>query len=775
MDATPNLGLPYIMAAQSQKHVTHNEAIRALDAVVQLSVLDRHLSAPPGSPAEGARYIIAPSPTGAWSGHAGSVTAYQDGAWMLYAPSQGWIAWVADEDIAVVWSGSAWVALTTGEGGGGGDPDPTPEFETVAINGATADMTNRLSLNSEASLFNHDGDGHQIKINKATPGDTASLLYQTGFSGRAELGLAGDDDFHFKVSADGSIWNEAIVIDKDTGEVAFPNTSLGGGGGAPTDAEYIVKSANGGLSAERVLTDTATVAWDYATGGQAKGNVPNDAITYAKLQNVSAADKILGRATSGAGDVEEIACTAFARSILDDADAAAARTTLGLTIGTNVQAYDADLSAVAGLSPSNDDVVQRKSGAWANRTLAQLLADLAALGTTFQPLDADLSSVAGLAPSNDDVVQRKSGAWANRTLAQLLADLAALGTTFQPLDADLTAVAGLSPSNDDIVQRKSGAWTNRTPAQVTADLAAFTGDSGSGGLKGLVPAPAAGDAAAGKFLHANGSYAVPSGGGGGGGGGRELLTASRTYYVRTDGSDSNNGLGDSSGAAFLTRQYAYDVICATLDLAGHTVTVQIDDGTYTGGVDLTQSWTGGGSVIFRGNTSTPANVVISTTSDHCYDVQCPLPGVLQILDQKMQTTTTGACINVQAPAIVQYGNVNFGAAQYHVAASGAGANAFGISNYAISGGGTHHWLGALCSQITDQSKTITITGTPAFTAFARVGYGAQLTASGNTFSGSATGARYQVLACGVCNAGGAGASYLPGGGPGSTATGAQYV
>ncbi len=76
MDETPNLGLPYIMAAQSQKHVTHNEAIRALDAIVQLSVLDRDLTAPPGSPAEGARYIVAASPTGAWSGHAGDVAAF---------------------------------------------------------------------------------------------------------------------------------------------------------------------------------------------------------------------------------------------------------------------------------------------------------------------------------------------------------------------------------------------------------------------------------------------------------------------------------------------------------------------------------------------------------------------------------------------------------------------------------------------------------------------------------------------------------------------------
>ncbi|KAB2846219.1 MAG: DUF2793 domain-containing protein, partial [Hyphomicrobiaceae bacterium] len=58
-DQTPNLSLPYIIAAQAQKHVTHNEALRTLDAVVQLSVLDKDLSAPPVSPLDGDRYIVA--------------------------------------------------------------------------------------------------------------------------------------------------------------------------------------------------------------------------------------------------------------------------------------------------------------------------------------------------------------------------------------------------------------------------------------------------------------------------------------------------------------------------------------------------------------------------------------------------------------------------------------------------------------------------------------------------------------------------------------------
>src|SRR2546421_13099958 len=107
MDNTPNLQLPYLIAAQAQKHVTHNEALRALDAVVQLLVLDKDLASPPGSPTDGSRYIVASSPTGAWTGQAAKIAAYQDGAWMFYTPREGWLAWVGDEDKLYAWGGSA--------------------------------------------------------------------------------------------------------------------------------------------------------------------------------------------------------------------------------------------------------------------------------------------------------------------------------------------------------------------------------------------------------------------------------------------------------------------------------------------------------------------------------------------------------------------------------------------------------------------------------------------------------------------------------------------
>lgn len=220
MDTSTNLGLPYIVAAQAQKHVTHNEAIRALDALVQLSVADRNLTAPPSAPADGARYIVAPSATGAWAGKDNAIAAFQDGAWAFYPPLEGWIAWVGDEDVLAAWNGTAWVTTTGGSGGGVASVNPVP---LVGVN-ATADTTNRLAVASPASLFNHDGAGHQVKVNKSATTATASLLFQTGYSGRAEMGTTGDDDFHVKVSADGASWREAIVVNRSTGTVSLPNT-----------------------------------------------------------------------------------------------------------------------------------------------------------------------------------------------------------------------------------------------------------------------------------------------------------------------------------------------------------------------------------------------------------------------------------------------------------------------------------------------------------------------------------------------------------------------
>ncbi|MDX2308711.1 MAG: DUF2793 domain-containing protein [Hyphomicrobium sp.] len=218
MSNSPNLTLPYILAAQAQKHITHNEALKRLDAVVQLSVKSRTATVPPPTPANGERYIVAAGATGAWSGQSNRVAAYQDGVWEFFVPSLGWLAWVEAESVLVTYAGSGWqIAFST---------NPASR---VGVN-TTADTTNKLSVKSDAVLVSHDdvtpGTGDvRINLNKSSTVKTSSLIFQTGFSGRAEIGLAGDDKWRIKVSPDGSSWTDAMVIDDTLGRIGLGTAS----------------------------------------------------------------------------------------------------------------------------------------------------------------------------------------------------------------------------------------------------------------------------------------------------------------------------------------------------------------------------------------------------------------------------------------------------------------------------------------------------------------------------------------------------------------------
>ena len=206
MDHTPRLTLPFIMPSQAQKHVTHNHAIQALDALVQPVVESRTLTTPPTVPLEGEAWIVPGSATGAWAGHTDEIAAFQSGGWSFLDPATGWQVYVKAEQTQYVFESGAWTPLASLGSG----------LPKLGIN-ASADSTNRLAVSSAATLLNHAGNGHQVKINKATAGDTASLLYQTNWSGRAEMGLAGDDNWRLKVSPDGATWINALTVSATTG------------------------------------------------------------------------------------------------------------------------------------------------------------------------------------------------------------------------------------------------------------------------------------------------------------------------------------------------------------------------------------------------------------------------------------------------------------------------------------------------------------------------------------------------------------------------------
>ena len=104
-------------AAQAQKHVTFNEAVRLLDGLVQFAVLDADRAAPPAAPADGDRHIVAGGATGAWSGWDGSVAYRVDGAWLRLIPRSGWFAWNAAAGWPAIYDGTAWIPAIAALGG----------------------------------------------------------------------------------------------------------------------------------------------------------------------------------------------------------------------------------------------------------------------------------------------------------------------------------------------------------------------------------------------------------------------------------------------------------------------------------------------------------------------------------------------------------------------------------------------------------------------------------------------------------------------------------
>jgi len=476
MTDTPNLSLP-IIDVLAQKHLIANDAFAMLDALVMLAVLDRDLTAPPGSPADGDRYLVKATGTGLFAGHDNQIAHFSNGDWSFYAPRLGWTCFVADESVVLTWDGSAWITL-----------DNITELQNLIELGigTTADATNPFAAKLNNALWvaktvAEGGDGNlRVKLSKESAANTLSILFQDNFSGRAEIGLAGDDDFHFKVSPDGSTWIEAIKVASATGRVSFP----------------------------------------------------------------------------------------------------------------------------------------------------------------------------------------------------------------------------ASPQ-------------------------------------------------------------------------REILTANRTYYVRTDGSDSNDGLSNASGGAFLTIQKAIDTVANTIDLGGFNVTIQVADGTYTGTTNIYAAWVGKGTVSVVGNTTTPANCIISPSSGNAFSVgalilgsNCFTSAALILAGFKIVPAGSATAIVIaEGGRLLINGAMEYaGGSALHIQASRAAALVI-TADYTISGNATSHINAINNSIVTVTGRTITLTGSPVFSGgFMKSDRLATMVVNGNTFSGStgASSKRYATTKGGLIDTGGGGASYFPG-------------
>jgi hypothetical protein len=214
MSDSTHLALPYIAAAQAQKHVTHNEALRILDALVMLAVKDRDLSAPPGSPGDGDRYLVKPTGTGAFAGKDGLIAHYRDGAWAFYQPQAGWTCYVEDEDLLLVFDGAGWTPAIVEV-----DPDGTMAADSDAVVPSQKAVNTRINtLIASKPCFSANKNGtHQTGVPSAT--DTKVTFTTEEF----------DNGGYY--DAANSKWVPPAGIARVTVGIAFTNANMVDGSG----------------------------------------------------------------------------------------------------------------------------------------------------------------------------------------------------------------------------------------------------------------------------------------------------------------------------------------------------------------------------------------------------------------------------------------------------------------------------------------------------------------------------------------------------------------
>lgn len=243
---------------------------------------------------------------------------------------------------------------------------------------------------------------------------------------------------------------------------------------------------------------------------------------------------------------------------------------------------------------------------------------------------------------------------------------------------------------------------------------------------------------------------------------------SGTHSAHT-GNDSNDGLSTGRAGAFLTIQKAIDVTAA-LDISIYDVTINVSAGRFSNDINL-KSFIGAGKVYITGDTTTPANVILAAT----WNIKAVnVVGIYQVKGFRLVGTVYGIYAE-GGMCFVEFGNMEFGAMAVGLDAE-LGATIKCVANYSVTGGGAIHCLGSRQGIIQVQSRTVTVSGTPAFsTAFAYGGLLGIVDFYASTVTGAATGKRYYSETNSVIYTNGGGANYFPGNVAGSTATGGQYV
>ena len=271
-DTSTHLGLPYLLAAQAQKHVTHNEALRLLDAMVQLSVLDRTRTTPPASPADGDRHLVASGATGLWAGWDLNVAFWVDGVWLRLVPRQGWLAWIAAEQAFVVWNGSAW------------DPVGVPQDVSDAIFSLVNDADP-----TKKALFSLSGITTGTTRTYSLPNTSSELAILAGTQT-----FTGNKTFSGTLTASGTVTVSAASASIGT---ATTTATYGMGTGATTiGVTKTVNLGTGGASGSTTVVNIGSAT--VGAGGTTVVNTPTvtfaNAVTQVGMPQANLTAQLLG-------------------------------------------------------------------------------------------------------------------------------------------------------------------------------------------------------------------------------------------------------------------------------------------------------------------------------------------------------------------------------------------------------------------------------------------------------------------------------------------------
>jgi len=283
-DITTHLLLPYILASQAQKHVTHNEALRLLDAMVQLSVLDRSRTAPPAIPTEGDRHLVASGATGLWAGWDLNVAFWVDGVWMRLVPRPGWLAWIASEQAFVVWNGSAWDLV--------GEPVDVSDAVFSLVN--DADPTKR-------ALFSLSGITTGTTRTFALPNTSSELAILAGTQT-----FTGNKTFSGSLTASGAVSITGTLTASGTVTVSAAAASIGTaitaatyGMGTGVNTTGVTKTLNlgtGGASGSTTVVNIGSAT--AGAGGTTVVNTPTvtfaNAVTQVGMPQANLTAQLLG-------------------------------------------------------------------------------------------------------------------------------------------------------------------------------------------------------------------------------------------------------------------------------------------------------------------------------------------------------------------------------------------------------------------------------------------------------------------------------------------------